>query len=83
MKLMMSIEGGCLAEKEVAKMARLPKQKASVFVVNAKPAVRYVSLVEVGDTPYWADRATGSLYHTATGQCLTSSNLRLDVSTLE
>lgn len=83
MNLPMSFDGGCLAGRDIAKMARLPKQRVRVLVVNAQPSIRYVSLVEVGGRQYWADRVTGSLYHPDTGRCVSSPNLCLDVASLQ
>lgn len=82
MNLPMSFEGSCLPERQLQKLARLPKKRVRVLVVNAKPALRYVSLVEVAQRHYWVDRVTGTLYHAQTGQCASSTNRRLDLATL-
>lgn len=83
MTLTMSMDGACLQERQIQKLARLPKQLVRVLVVNAQPAMRYVSLVEVQQRHYWADRITGTLYHAQSGLCLSSQNLSLDMTSID
>lgn len=79
----MSEEGGCVPERQLQEVSRLPKKRVRLLVVNAEASLRYVSAVEIGGRKFWADRATGTLYRQDNGRCMGSSRLQLDLSSLK
>jgi len=80
----LSLEAACLAERHMsthqlpAKSAlhKLPLQRVQCLSSWGKCEIE-VSKVQTPQGKFWADRKTGTLYRLGTGECLTSSSMRI------
>lgn len=75
-------EARCLRECDLRAIGR---NQGSTIVVETPMShdFRKVISVQVNNSPYWADRLTGSLYDSETGVCLTSPSIRLILNTVD
>lgn len=81
MKLSLSTESACLADRSMNALKSLQKFYGNV----SGEGKREFSLIELNgqDGEFWADRTTGQLYSPKDGHCLSSPNLWLDLGTLK
>lgn len=66
----------CLTELGVKAISRKPTI-AMILRTPISYDYRKMVLVQVRDTLYWTDRATGTLYEPGTGRCLSTPSLHL------
>lgn len=69
-------DNGCMVDIDVEKLRRRGKALECEVQVGAEKVIRKLAPVQLGESIFFADVYTGSLYDEA-GMCITSSNLRL------